>query len=1484
MPGHLFTEYFLTDGIRQTPERQSQRSAFNTFRDEARRLFQDFSGAHNPNETQTEQDLIRPLLQLLGWTDDLPQQTSSGGENIPDLLLFADAQAKTRATGSKASPFLEALAVAELKRFCRPLDTRGTGRGIQASSPHAQILRYLREAETVTDGDLRWGILTNGAVWRLYDQKTRPRATAYYEADLHALLDTDDQDALRTFHLLFRRAAFLRRPGAATTFVESALDEGRRYEQRVAQSLAGVVFQRVFPRLLQALADATDQPMPAIREAALIFLYRLLFVLYAEDRGLLPVNDAAYDDYGLRKRVRDDVARRKARNDTFSTAASSYYDHLTTLFRLIDVGDRSIGLPPYNGGLFAQDAADLLNQVRLPDDVIADVVHDLSHTQDDGQPRYVNYRDMSVQQLGSIYERLLEQQPELGSGGKVRIRPNPYARKDSGSFYTPQDLVDLIVDQTLKPLVDERRAAFAARAKELRGDRRSKAARKAELARLDTAEAVLDLKVLDPAMGSGHFLVTAVDFLTDAIVDLIEPSASVTDWLDADDAYHSPLLGRVATIRADILKRATESGWAVNEAQLTDQAIIRRLVLKRCIYGVDKNPLTVELAKVSLWLHSFTVGAPLSFLDHHLRCGDSLLGLRIADAKAELQRLNVPMFVSSALQGVENAAHGMRQIEQLSDADVTEVHQSETLFHAVESATADLRGFLNTLAGLRWHTAGMRVRQRATFEAPVAETLGADPTQAFTLLSQGAGSSSPVGVPLVGTQSPPTPTVRGEPGRSPSRACPEPVERARVEPHLQATNPAAVTVRGEPGGRTRRPVSNHPPDAAPNPNPPSSPSPGVGAASPTRPSSGRALQSQDDLSEPAISPESRPLSPLPVGEGQGEGLPRNQPDPDNQPTTSPTNPAFTTLLNQSKSIAHEESFLHWEAAFPGVWRHWQNQTPQGGFDAVIGNPPWDRIKLQEVEWFATRDPQLARAPTAAARRQGIKRLREQGDPLAHAFDQAKARADRLGQVVRASGHYPLLGGGDINLYSLFVERSLRLVKPGGLVGLLTPSGIYADKTAARFFKSVSTTGRVAGLYDFENRRLGTDLPPFFADVDSRFKFCALIVGGPERTFPETRCGFFLPDTNTITDPDRAFTLSPEDFARVNPNTGTAPIFRTRRDADLTRRIYHDHPVLVDHSGEREHRVWPIRYHTMFHMANASHLFRTSAQLQDEGFYPVQGNHWKRRKELYLPLYQGRMIHQFDHRASSVRVNPDSTHNPYLSEETSDAEHRDPEFLPRSQYWVPASTVGSKFPKCGYALGFRDIARPTDVRTVIAALVPQVGCGHKLPLLLPLEKEISALDAAFILANLNSFPYDYVARQKVQATNLTWYTVEQLPVMPPDAYHRRFGDRTAADLIRDHVLRLTYTAHDMAPFARDLGHHAPPFPWDQEQRRHLRARLDALYFHLYGLDRHDASYILETFPIVKRHNEAEFGSFRTKALILAYMNALAAGDTDTPMAL
>ena len=1335
MPGHLFADYFLSEGIRDTPEWKASVAdpdRFAAFSDGVRGRYEALSASADPNEAETEQELVRPVLALLGWDDYLPQQGAARNEDIPDLLLFPDADSKARAA-ARVRPverFRDAVVVEESKRFGLALDARDAdGRG-RSRTPHGQILRYLSTAEVESESRIRWGILTDGGVWRLYDHRARPRASGYFETDLAEALQPGNEDGLRLFYLLLRRSSFTPQRGAVASFLETALAEGRRHEQQVAEDISGVVFERVFPMLVLALATRTDEDLPAVRQAALIFLYRLLFVLYAEDRGLLPVNESRYADYSLRKRVREDVARRMARGAVFSDTASSYYDHLATLCELIDRGDASIGLPPYNGGLFAPDAAPLLGKVRLSDAAVAHIVYDLSHAETAGGRRFINYRDMSVQQLGSIYERLLEREPVRDDLGMIVVRPNSYARKDSGSFYTPQELVDLIVDRTLKPLAEERLAAFKEKSEELKRDRRPKAEREADLRALDPAEAVLGLKVLDPAMGSGHFLVTAVDFLSDYVAELVEYAPVVPEWLDGE--YASPLVDRVAAIRRDILDRARESDWVIDEAQLTDQAILRRMVLKRCIYGVDKNPLTVELAKVSLWLHSFTVGAPLSFLDHHLRRGDSLVGMRVLEATGELNRLG-GLFASSAIAGAEAATNTMQRIEEMSDADVSEVRQSASLFREVEATTADLRGLLDFLCGLRWLTAGMLKKTRAMFESPMVDALGQRPEDAYKLLADG-------------------------------------------------------------------------PDATPDDDPGS---------------------------------------------------------------------AFGRLWGDATSIADREGFLHWEVAFPGVWHRWQDARPAGGFDAVIGNPPWDRIKLQEVEWFATRSRELALAPTAAARRTGIRRLRNRKSPLADEFDAAKRRADRMGQLVRGSGHYPLLGGGDINLYSLFVERAMGLVKPNGFVGLLTPSGIYADKTAAPFFKSVSTVGRVSGLFDFENRKI------FFKDVHASFKFCALVFGGEERRFDETECAFFLHDIRTIDDPDRCFPLAPDDFAHVNPNTGTAPVFRTRRDAEITRRIYERHPVLVDRSGSKVRRAWPVGHLRQFDMTNDSHLFRTAEQLDAKGFYPIEYNRWKKGEELYLPLYQGLMIGNFDHRAGSVELNPENIHNPHVRRRTTDEEHEDHAFFPGVIYWVPSDVVLETFPQStGWALVYRRITRPTDARTTIATVIPWNGVSYTLPMLPPIEDDFPAPSVACLLSALTSFCFDYVARQKLQGASMSLTSLEQLPVIAAEDYGRRFGDTTARELVRDHVLRLTYTAHDMAPFARDLGYDGPPFAWDEEERRHLRARLDALYFHLYGLSRDDADYVLGTFPIVRREDEKEFGTYRTRDLILAYMKALAAGDTET----
>ncbi len=462
---------------------------------------------------------------------------------------------------------------------------------------------------------------------------------------------------------------------------------------------------------------------------------------------------------------------------------------------------------------------------------------------------------------------------------------------------------------------------------------------------------------------------------------------------------------------------------------------------------------------------------------------------------------------------------------------------------------------------------------------------------------------------------------------------------------------------------------------------------------------------------------------------------------------------------------------------------------------------------------------------------------------------------------------------------------MSLINPDGFVGLLTPSGIYADEPASRFFRYISTSGRLASLFDFENRRVGTGLPPFFPDPDSRLKFCAIILGGKERRFDKTECAFFLHDTNSINDSERRFKFSACDFARVSPNTSTAPVFRTRRDAEITRRTYERNPVLVDRSEVRELTSWPMRHmRGMFNLTSDFLIFRTAAQLEEDGFYPIEGNRWKRGDDLYLAHYQGRMIHQFDHRWSSVHVNPHSAHNPYVNVELTANQHARPDFLPVPQYWAPARKVTAIVPESrGWSIGYRDVARTTDVRTMIACILPWVGSDLALRLILPSANTFDARAASCLLANFNSFVFDFVTRQKVQGTHLSWYIVEQLPVVASADYGQQFGKISTHDLIRDHVLRLTYTANDMAPFARDLGYQGPPFIWDEEERRHLRARLDALYFHLYGLSREDATYVLDTFPIVRREEEVQFGNYRTKRMILAYMNALAAGDTKTQVA-
>ena len=601
--------------------------------------------------------------------------------------------------------------------------------------------------------------------------------------------------------------------------------------------------------------------------------------------------------------------------------------------------------------------------------------------------------------------------------------------------------------------------------------------------------------------------------------------------------------------------------------------------------------------------------------------------------------------------------------------------------------------------------------------------------------------------------------------------------------------------------------------------------------------------------------------------------------------------------------------FHWPLEFPDV-------MAAGGFDVVLGNPPWERIKLQEQEFFAAREPEIAEAPNAAARGKMIAALKaaEPGTrerALFEEFETAKRIAEASSVFARVSGddggRFPLTGRGDVNTYALFAELFANLASPRGRAGVIVPTGIATDATTAPFFAALIEGKRLARLADFENRA------GIFPAIDSRIKFCLLTLG---REVRQANFAFFLTDAAQLAEPERRFALSAEEIARINPNTKTAPVFRARADAELTAKIYARVPVLINDVGGPKGNPWGVSFARLFDMSNDSGLFRTVAQLRGDGFVR-DGSDWvpsplagegaaaqagagegggapgaagsapphpaasrPPRPEpvegpargdggRYVPLYEAKMIHQFDHRWA--------TYDGTESRDAALAEKCDPGFEPTPRYFVPegeaAARLAAKSWTRGWLMGWRDITNATNERTVIAAALPRAGCGDTLLLMFP-NIELLGLNACLV-GNLCSLIQDYAARQKIGGTHLKYNMFKQLPILPPSTY-----PESGLAFIVPRVLELTYTSHAMAPFARDLGFAGKPFAWDEDRRANLRAELDAWYARAYGLSRDELRYILdpadikgpdypsETFRVLKTNEIRRHGEYRTARLVLA----------------
>ena len=954
-------------------------------------------------------------------------------------------------------------------------------------------------------------------------------------------------------------------------------------------------------------------------------------------------------------------------------------------------GCLQLGLPALGSFLFSSQAMADLQGCQISNLDLLTAIRHLSTIIDGHTRRLVDYRNLRSEELGGIYESLLELHPELNiEAGTFELRSaGGSERKTTGSYYTPDSLVQCLLDSALEPVMDQ------------------------VLKNSDDAEnALLQLKVCDPGCGSGHFLIAAAHRMAK----------------------------RLASIR---------TGTQEPAPQATRTAL--RDVIGSCIYGVDINEMAVELCKVSLWMEALEPGKPLSFLDHRIKTGNSLLG-----ATPALLQDGIPDDAFKPIEG--------------DDKKYCQTYRKQN-----KQERGGQMSFLYDDAFSPWQWQN----QLASAMLQIAET---------------------------------------------------------ADDNFYSVKSQEQTYQ-------------------------------------------RLLDSRDyDQSKlwadawcAAFVWHKTSAFPYPITQEVFRKIGQN--------------PGATTdwMHREIRSLANEYQFFHWHLAFPEVFHMpaegeiAENEQLgwNGGFDVVLGNPPWERVKLQEKEFFASRDPEIASAPNKAARELLISDLETENPELWAEFKQASRQSAGIRHLLRDSNIYPLCGRGDVNLYTVFAEANRFHLNPTGLTGCVLPTGIATDDTTKFFFQDLMDKQALRSFYDFENRK------GFFPDVDSRMKFCCFTAGsGITPVAQATVFAFFLHETAELSDPNKLFTLSHRDIELLNPNTRTCPIFRSRTDAELTRHIYRRVPALINENDPENGDPWGIKFSRMFDMSNDSHLFYTRQQLEDEG-WQLQGNVFNKYGETYLPLYEGRMIHYFDHRACSVIEARQGVMRTAASDNTTLDEHRNPDYAITPRYWMEDEMVKAGSPDVYEAscyVAFKDVTSTTNARTFISTIIPKVASGHKTPLILPGS---TAKEATDFIGVASSFVCDFICRQKLGGVSLTFFVLKQIPFIPPEIL--RDWDTTR---LGEYVLELTYTAWDLEPFAKDCGYDGPPFRWDEERRFLLRCELDAAFFHLYlgtleewkseGTPEllesfttpHGAiDYIMETFPIVKGKDEEAHGSYRTKETIL-----------------
>lgn len=705
-------------------------------------------------EASLEDKFIRPVLKILGYEWDVQPTTERGAKKRrADYALFKDNISLTEARKEKNNItrfFSYPLTILEVKYWGRRLNDADPSDILDRRDPTAQTVKYLDAVYHTSDGRIQWAILTNGKQWRLFYYRAASRSGNFYEVDLEEIIGSNNLDNFKYFYLFFARDAFVPEPATGKTWLDQHLKGSEDYATRVSENLKELIFDSIFECLATGFIDyrrtelgirkETNETLKEIFNGCLTLLYRFLFLLYAESRSLLPVNDQ--DRYYKKslKKLKEDIARDLETTglEGMSHKAYDYWSRLESLCRIIDTGDKALNIPIYNGGLFETPPGSFLTMNKISDPFIAEAIELLTIDQDGeykpGQKPFIDYSSLSVRHLGDIYEGLLEfhiqianermvevkekgkslwkKESEIEAGvktfrrkgnGETYIENSKHERKATGSYYTPHYIVEYIVKNTVDPVLNERlekakeilselEALYDKQRKQLKKPKdwkhwehpgEPKGGHIEEITKLegDLFEVMFDIKVLDPAMGSGHFLVHTVDFITDRIITFLA------------DYPENPIIRKIDKMKGEILEEITRQGVKIDETRLTEVNLIKRTVMKRCIYGVDLNEMAVELAKLSLWLDSFTLGAPLSFLDHHLKCGNSLIGTNLE----ALENATKSTLIKVNMEPLNRAIRNMLFVSSLSDATYQQVKDSEQKYRDADKNIVGYRILLDIL-------------------------------------------------------------------------------------------------------------------------------------------------------------------------------------------------------------------------------------------------------------------------------------------------------------------------------------------------------------------------------------------------------------------------------------------------------------------------------------------------------------------------------------------------------------------------------------------------------------------------------------------------------------------------------------------------------------------------------------------------------------------------------------------------------------------